>query len=119
MTETDLRNTIMIELCKRDCKVFNRPTGLFLPYREPIIINNKRYVEVIGNPININCVGHSDLQGHRTDGKCFYLETKKAGANLNTTHVKQQINFINQMQKSGAIAGIVESVEEAFILVGV
>lgn len=119
MTETDIKNTIMVELSKRRCKVFNRPTGLFVPYRKPIIINNKRYVEIVGSPININCVGHSDLQGHRNDGKCFYIETKKPNSNLNSEHVKQQLNFINQMKISGAIAGMVDNLDDALLLVGV
>ena len=29
MTETDVKNQIMLELSKRNCKVFNRPTGNF------------------------------------------------------------------------------------------
>lgn len=119
MTETDLKHLIMLELSNRNCKVFNRPTGLFVPYRKPVIINNKKYIELTGRPININPAGHSDLQGHRFDGKCFYLEIKKPNTNLNTDHVNDQERFIEEMKKSGALGAIVDSVEEAILALGV
>ena len=102
MTEGDVKNSIMLELSKLGCKVWNRPTGNF--YTK----NGDKYT-----PIKINIRGASDLQGHRPDGKCFYLEVKKPGHKTNKKHLAEQQNFIDQMKNSGALAGFAESVEDA------
>ena len=98
--ETNIQNTIMIELCKKGCKVHREQSGLFYtPY---------------GERIRVGVVGKSDLQGHRPiDGKCFYIETKTAtGAKR-----KEQEKFINAMVNSGALAGFARSVEDAMKIV--
>ena len=118
MTETDIKHLIQIELSKRGCKCFDRPTGLFVPYRNPVTINGKKYVEFAGTPIKINTNGHSDLQGHRPDGICFYLECKKPDHKTNKKRLEEQQNFIDQMIKSGAKAGFCSSVEQALEIVG-
>jgi hypothetical protein len=46
--------------------------------------------------------GYSDLSGHRkSDGKAIYLEVKTETGKVS----KEQLNFIEQMKKTGAIAG--------------
>ncbi len=58
--------------------------------------------------------GYSDLSGHRkSDGKAIYLEVKTETGKAS----KEQLNFIEQMSKTGAIAGIVRSVEDAVNLI--
>ena len=52
----------MVELCKRGCKVHRTQSGLFYT--------------AYGERIRIGKPGQSDLQGHRPDGKCFYIECK-------------------------------------------
>jgi len=105
MTETDLKNLIMVELSKKGCKIFNRPTGLF--FRKT---KGGEYARV-----KIGDKGQSDLSGHRPDGLAFYIEVKRPDGRGRAT--PQQLQFIKAMQESGAIAGIVESVPEAVCLV--
>lgn len=112
MSETDIKHEIMLAISQRGYKVFNRPTGNF--YTK----NGNAYT-----PIKINVKGASDLQGHRSDGKCFYIECKtqseyaalmsRIERGKTTEHDDDQINFINAMKSSGAIAGFCCSVEQA------
>jgi hypothetical protein len=58
--------------------------------------------------------GYSDLSGHRkSDGRAIYLEVKTETGKIS----KEQYNFLKQMQSTGAIAGIVRSVEDAKSLI--
>ena len=58
--------------------------------------------------------GFSDLFGFRnSDGKAVFIEVKKPGGKASDS----QKNFINQMKKMGAIAGICRSAEEAINLI--
>lgn len=58
--------------------------------------------------------GFSDLFGHRkSDGRAFYIEVKTAKGRLS----KEQANFLDKMQKNGAVAGVCRSAEEAINLI--
>ena len=58
--------------------------------------------------------GFSDLFGVRkSDGKAVFIEVKTPKGRP----TDKQINFINQMKKQGAIAGICRSAEEAINLI--
>lgn len=98
--ETILQNQIIVELCKRGCKVHRTNSGLFYtPY---------------GEKIRIGFPGQSDLQGHRSiDGKCFYIEVKYE----NGKHKPEQEKFIKAMKDSNALAGFANSVEQALEIV--
>ena len=98
--ETKVSDEIRLELSKRGCKVFRSQVGLF-------------YTQY-GEMINIGIKGESDLHGHRPDGKAFYLETKFKGTER---HRPEQIRFISAMQKSGALAGFANSVDQAIEIV--
>ena len=59
--------------------------------------------------------GHSDLTGvRRSDGKAIFIEVKKPKGSI---IYEEQKNFLKQMKKANAIAGICKSVEEALELV--
>lgn len=98
--ETILQNKIIVELCKRGCKVHRTNSGLFYtPY---------------GEKIRIGFPGQSDLQGHRCkDGKCFYIEVKYENGRIKP----EQERFIKAMQDSNALAGFAHSVQEAIDIV--
>lgn len=98
--ETILQNKIIVELCKRGCKVHRTNSGLFYtPY---------------GEKIRIGFPGQSDLQGHRgTDGKCFYIEVKYENGRIRP----EQKKFIKAMQDSNALAGFARTVDEAINIV--
>jgi hypothetical protein len=54
--------------------------------------------------------GFSDIAGHRAgDARAFYLEVKTPTGRVSP----QQLAFIAAMQKRGAIAAVVRSVEDA------
>lgn len=58
--------------------------------------------------------GYSDLSGHRkSDGRAIYLEVKTGSGKA----TPEQLNFLDQMRATGAIAGIVRSVEHARSLI--
>ena len=98
--ETGIQDQIMVELCKKGCKVHREQSGLFYtPY---------------GARIRIGFPGKADLQGHRiSDGRCFYIECKT----LKGIEKEKQEKFINAMKASGALAGFARSVEDAFKIV--
>lgn len=99
MTETDIQTAIRIELSRRGCICLRTNAGTF--YTED------------GRPIRIGIPGQSDLQGHRPDGRCFYIEVKRPGRKPR----KNQQDFLEAMQNSGALAGVAHSVEEAVEIV--
>lgn len=59
--------------------------------------------------------GHSDLTGVRKkDGRAVFIEVKDGNKGVAS---KEQVNFIKQMKKCNAIAGICRDVDEALELV--
>lgn len=101
MTEHDIMNEIRLALSEK-CVVFR--TNVFSGFTK-----DGRYVST-GVP-----KGYSDLNGHRkSDGRAFYIEVKTDSGEASN----EQNHFIEQMKATGAIAGIVRSVEDAVRLVG-
>ena len=67
-----------------------------------------------GAIVNIGHHGESDIWGHRMcDGKAFYIEVKLPGEKPRT----DQLQFIEAMKNTGAIAGWCTSIEEALEIV--
>ena len=95
MNEHDIQTQIIIELCKLGCIVHRTNSGV--------------YYTKDGRPVRIGIPGMSDLQGHTPSGKCFYIEVKKPGEKPR----ENQLNFLNAMEKSGAIAFWCCSAQEA------
>ena len=98
--ETKLQNQIKIALSKAGCIVFRSNVGVF--YTPD------------GRMVHIGVDGHSDLYGHSQDGKAFYIEVKTPLGKAS----EKQLNFIKQMRKTGANAGIARSVADALQIVG-
>ena len=99
--ETALQNKIIVALCERGCYAVNHTVGDFYT-RE-------------GHRVSVGVPGESDIWGHRPDGKAFYIEVKTKGK----TPRKNQLEFIEAMKNTGAVAGWCTSVEEALKIVGV
>lgn len=97
--ETSIQNKIKIALSRKGCIVHRANVGVF--YTPD------------GRMIHIGTIGHSDLYGHRPDGKAFYLEVKTNFGKLKA----DQSNFLTQMKLSGAIAGVAHSEDEALQIV--
>ena len=97
--ETSLQNKIIVALCERGCYAVNHTVGDF-------------YTQY-GGRISVGTKGDSDIRGHRPDGKAFYVEVKLPGEKPR----KEQLNFLEAMRKSGAIAGWATSIPEAIKIV--
>lgn len=93
--ETRIQNKIRVTLSERGCIVLRCNTGLFY---------NKK-----GLPVRCGLVGHSDLYGHRPDGKAFYLEVKTPKGLAS----REQKNFISAMNATGARAGFARTIDDA------
>lgn len=99
MTETDIMNSIRIELSGRGYTVFRANVGKFK-------MGDGRWFDT-GLP-----KGFTDLFAVK-DGRAYFIEVKKPGGKVR----EEQINFIKKMRENGCIAGIAYSVEEAVELV--
>lgn len=97
--ETALQNKIIVALCERGCYAVNHTVGKF-------------YTEY-GAEVKIGVPGESDVWGHRPDGRAFYVEVKLPGEKPR----KNQLDFIEAMKRTGAIAGWATSIPEALGIV--
>ncbi len=97
--ETILQNKIIVALCERGCFAVNHTVGKF-------------YTEY-GERIKIGNNGDADVWGHRPDGMAFYVEIKLPGEKPR----KDQLEFLEAMRNSGAIAGWATSIPEAIEIV--
>lgn len=97
--ESNVSDGIRLELSKRGCKVFRSQVGLF-------------YTQY-GEMIHVGIKGESDLHGHRSDGKAFYIESKTPVGHARP----EQLKFIEAMKNSNALAGFARSVEDAIKIV--
>jgi len=95
--EADLMRSIMVALSEDGHFVARANVGLFFTKD--------------GRPVHAGLpVGFSDLFGHRAgDARAFYLEVKTPTGRVSP----QQLAFIAAMQRRGALAGVVRSVDEA------
>ena len=99
--ETVLQNQIIVALCEHGCFAVNHTVGDF-------------YTK-FGERISVGVPGESDIWGHRADGKAFYIEVKMPGEKPR----QNQLDFIEAMKSTGAIAGWATSIEEALNILGV
>ena len=100
--ETKLQNCIIAALCANGCVARNHTVGQF-------------YTKY-GGTVHIGHHGESDIMGHRiSDGKAFYIEVKLPGEFPRT----DQLDFLEAMRSSGALAGWCTSVEGALKIVEV
>ena len=97
--ETALQNKIIVALCEQGCFAVNHTVGDFFT----------KY----GGRVSIGKPGESDIWGHRPDGRAFYLEVKMPGKEPR----RDQLEFIEAMKKSGAIAGWCTTIPEALNIV--
>ena len=97
--ETALQNKIIVALCQRGCFAVNHTVGKF-------------YTEY-GAIVRIGSPGDADVWGHRPDGMAFYVEVKLPGEKPR----KDQLEFLEAMRNSGAIAGWATSIPEAINIV--
>ena len=99
-TESLIQNQIRVGLSKAGHTVFRVNVG-------KVKMQNGRWFET-GVP-----KGFPDLFGFRPDGRIFFIEVKNETGRVRP----EQKNFIEQMRKRGALAGVARSVEDAMEIV--
>ena len=98
--ETSLQNKIIVALCERGCFAVNHTVGDFFT----------KY----GGHVSVGTPGEADVWGHRPrDGKAFYIEVKLPGEKPR----QNQLDFIEAMKNSGALAGWCTSIQGALKIV--
>lgn len=97
--ETALQNKIIVALCERGCFAVNHTVGDFFT----------KY----GGRVSVGKPGESDIWGHRPDGKAFYIEVKMPGEEPRS----DQLDFIEAMKNTGAIAGWCTTIPDALKIV--
>ena len=104
MKESDIQRLIMIEVSRRGYRVFRNNVGLL--------------TLADGRKISVGlCVGSCDLIGWTPSGRFLAIEVKVPGKNV--IPGGDQENFINQVNKSGGIAFVAHSPEEAINLLAI
>lgn len=94
--ETILQNKIIVALCENGCVARNHTVGQF-------------YTKY-GAVVNVGHHGEADIFGHRiSDGRALYIEVKLPGEEPR----EDQRKFLDAMRRTGAIAGVAHSIEEA------
>ena len=97
--ETILMRQIMAALCKKGCFVLRTNSGV--------------YYDSQGSRVTIGFPGLSDIIGCTPQGRFFALEIKTAGQKPR----ENQLDFIEAMKNTGAIAGWCTSVDGALEIV--
>ena len=98
--ETILQNKIIVALCERGFFAVNHTVGDFFTQ--------------YGGRVSVGTPGESDIWGVRSpDGKAFFIEVKLPGEKPR----QNQLDFIEAMKKTGAIAGWCTSIPEALSIV--
>ena len=108
--ETKIQRRIMIALSEAGHTVWRNETGQFWTGKKihsdglNVTLANGRMI-----PVGL-CVGSSDLIGMQArTGRFFALEVKTSTGRAS----KEQLHFIDHVKRSGGIAGIVRSPEDA------
>ena len=76
--------------------------------------NSGVYYDGNGNRVTVGFKGLSDLVGYTPEGKFFALEIKTPVGRAS----EEQVKFIENCYRGGAIAGFARSVEDALRIVG-
>ena len=97
--ETALMRKIMVALSEAGCFVMRTNSGV--------------YYDSQGNRVTIGFKGLSDLIGYTPEGKFFALEIKTPAGRASL----EQIAFIENCYRSGAVAGFARSVDDALQIV--
>lgn len=100
-SEANIQNAILVALSEAGCVVWRQNTGAYKCDKTGRLI---RYGL---------CVGSSDIIGIAPDGRFLAIEVKRVGGAVR----KGQPEFIRAVRRTGGLAGIARSVEDAMRIV--
>lgn len=112
--ETKIQRAIMLALSEAGCTVFRCETGNFWTGR---VIHQAGNQVTLANAMMLPCgltKGGSDLIGWTADGRFLAVEVKTAKGRP----TKEQIRFIDAVNRDGGVAGICRSPQDALDLIG-
>lgn len=124
MKETLLQKKLIIMASELGGRLFRNNVGLgwmgkSVRYTESrtIKVNAGDVLIKKAQPVKFGlCEGSSDTIGFSKDGRFMALETKTETGKTEKERLKKQMNFIDAVNRSGGIAGIVRTEEEGFEL---
>lgn len=111
--ETAIQNRIMLALSEAGCVVWRNAVSQTWVGK---VIHKDREQVTLTDALPFSaglCVGSSDIIGISPSGKFLAVEVKTKTGRAS----KEQLNFIEQVRRSGGIAGIARSPEEALELI--
>lgn len=111
--ETKIQNTILMTLSDAGCTVWRNETAKAWVGR---ILHKDSHHVTLANARMIAfglCVGSSDIVGITPTGRFLAVEVKTKTGRVS----KEQMLFINAVNKAGGIAGIARSAQDAIELI--
>lgn len=113
MTETDLRNEIVIALSRGPTRLWRQSAGIAWVGHVKKRFSNGDVILAGARPITLGIDGMSDLGGITTGGQAVQIEVKLPGHKTNKDRLASQLRWLSVCRSLGARAGMVESVQEA------
>ena len=108
MTERDIQTQILLELSRGDTRLFRINAGTAW---QGVVIEHTRDRLVLAHPraVRLAAPGVSDLIGWAPGGRFAAIEVKASRGRV----TDEQKAFIDLVRRSGGLAGVARSVEEA------
>ena len=108
MTERDIQTQILLELSRGDTRLFRINAGTAW---QGVVAEHTRDRLVLAHPraVRLAAPGVSDLIGWAPGGRFAAIEVKAPRGRL----TDEQAAFIELVRRSGGVAGVARSVEEA------
>lgn len=109
MRESTLLKHVMLALSEAGATVFRQNVGQAWAGKVTRIVPDS--VRIDGaRPLHAGlCVGSSDIIGWTADGRFLAIEVKTKNGRAS----KEQVQFIESVRRSGGVAGVARSVEDA------
>ncbi len=115
MTEKEIQNRIMLKLSEAGCVVYrNETAGVWAGHKIGTTTKGDAVLRDAKPMLAGLCKGSADIIGIAPDGRFLAVEVKTPKGRPSA----EQINFIDVVNRSGGIAGIARSPEDALDLIG-
>ena len=115
MSESDLTRDVIASLSRGDTRLFRQQVGTFW---SGVIVHRDADTITLRFPraVTVGVPGMSDITGITDGGRYVAIETKMPGSRTDPERLHAQLQFIHTVTRLGGLAGIVDSVEGARVL---